>query len=49
MDPGDNPNLIDRDIAVATSADTDETLYARSTYSWGQYCLFGLISCDVTC
>jgi hypothetical protein len=32
-----NTNLVDRAFTVTTSAGTDETLYARNTYSWDQF------------
>ena len=32
-----NTNLIDRAFTVVTSAGTNETLYARNTYSWDQF------------
>lgn len=32
-----NTNLIDRAFTVATSAGTNETVYARNTYSWDQF------------
>jgi hypothetical protein len=32
-----NTNLIDRAFTVSTSAGTNETVYARNTYSWDQF------------
>ncbi len=32
-----NANLVDRGFTVSTSAGTNETLYARNTYSWDQF------------
>jgi hypothetical protein len=32
-----NVNLIDRGFTIATSAGTNETRYARNTYSWDQF------------
>jgi len=32
-----NTNLIDRGFTVSTPAGTDETVYARNTYSWDQF------------
>ena len=30
-------NLVDRGFTVTTRAGTDETVYARNTYSWDQF------------
>jgi hypothetical protein len=32
-----NANLVDRGFTVSTSAGTNETVYARNTYSWDQF------------